>query len=95
MRGPGVLPHSGAEEAFAMIRASGNAGNMAGEPWRLGDSTGLCERDKYGCCAQAGNYCGCQLTLQITGFIRLYYLSQSKTLKERKASLNSTALHRV
>lgn len=44
MCGPGVLPHSGAEEAFAMIRASGNAGNMTGEPWRLGDSTGLCER---------------------------------------------------
>jgi len=61
---------------FAMIRASDNTGNLTGELWRLGDATGLHERHKYGRCAQAENYCGCQLTSQITGFIRLNYLSQ-------------------
>lgn len=44
MRGPWVLPCSGAEVVFAMIRVSGNGGNLTGEPRRLGDSTGLRER---------------------------------------------------
>lgn len=45
MHGPRVPDRLGAEEvAFAMIRASGNAGNLTGEPLRLGDATGLRER---------------------------------------------------
>lgn len=42
--GPQALASSGAEVMFAMIRAHGNAGNLAGELHRLGDAMGLWER---------------------------------------------------